>query len=62
MLLLGVVYKYKFGGYNATYYGKTKRNFKVQICEHLVISHLTANGDQRTPLMLQLTSIKLRDF
>ena len=26
---------------NATYYGKTKRHFKVQICERLGISHLT---------------------
>ena len=41
MLLSGLVYKYKCGGCNATYYGKTKRHFKVQICEHLGISHLT---------------------
>ena len=41
--------------------------FKVQICEQLGISHLTgkkgkdsqqqANGDPRTPLILQLLSI-----
>ena len=36
----GLVYKYKCGGYNAAY-DKTKRHFKVQICEHLSISHLT---------------------
>ena len=41
MLLSGLFYKYKRGGYNATYYGKTKRHFKVRICEHLDISHLT---------------------
>ena len=41
MLLSGLFYKYKHGGYNATYYGKTKRHFKVRICEHLGISHLT---------------------
>ena len=41
MLLSGLVYKYKCDGCNATYYGKTKRHFKVQICEHLGISHLT---------------------
>ena len=41
MLLSGLVYQYKCGGYNATYYGKTKRHFKVRICEHLNISHLT---------------------
>ena len=37
MLLSGLVYQYKCGGSNATYYGKTKRHFKVQICEHLDI-------------------------
>ena len=26
--------------YNATCYGKTKRHFKVRICEHLGVSHL----------------------
>ena len=41
MLLSGLVYQYRCGGCNATYYGKTKRHFKVQICEHLGISHLT---------------------
>ena len=41
MLLSGLVYQYKFGGSNVTYYGMTKRHFKVQICEHLGISHLT---------------------
>ena len=41
ILLSGLAYKYKCGDFNATYYGKTKRHFKVQICEHLGISHLT---------------------
>ena len=41
MLLSGLVYKYKSDGCNATYYGKTKRDFKVRTCEHLGISHLT---------------------
>ena len=41
MLLSGLVYQYKYGGCNATYYGKIKRHFKVRICEHLGISHLT---------------------
>ena len=41
MLLSGLVYQYKCGGYNATYYGKTKRHFNVRICEHLGISHLS---------------------
>ena len=41
MLLSGLVYQYKCGGCNATYDGKTKRHFKVRICEHLGISHLT---------------------
>ena len=39
MLLSGLVSKYS--DCNATYYGKAKRHFKVQICEHLSISHLT---------------------
>ena len=39
MLLSRPVYKCKCGGCNATYYGKTKRRFKDQICEHLSISH-----------------------
>ena len=41
MLLSGLAYKYKCGGCSVTYYGKTKRQFKVRICEHLGISHLT---------------------
>ena len=41
MLLSGLVYQYKCGGCNATYYGNTKRHFKVQICEHLDISYPT---------------------
>ena len=41
MLISGFVYKYRCGGCNAIYYGKTKRHFKVRICEHLGISHLT---------------------
>ena len=41
LLLSGLAYQYKCGGCNATYYGKTKRHFKVRICEHLGISHLT---------------------
>ena len=45
MLLSGLVYQYKCGGCNATYYGKTKRHFKVRICEHLDISHLTEKKD-----------------
>ena len=41
MLLSGLIYKYKCGVCNATYYGKTKRHFKVRICEHLGVPHLT---------------------
>ena len=41
MLLSELVYQYMCGGCNATYYGKTKRHFKVRICEHLDISHPT---------------------
>ena len=34
----------KCGGCNATYYGKTKHHFKVRLCEHLGISHLTGKA------------------
>ena len=37
----GIVYKFKCGGCNGTYYGKTKRHFKVRMCEHLGVSALT---------------------
>ena len=37
----GIVYKFKCSGCNATYYGKTKRHFKVRMCEHLGVSALT---------------------
>ena len=40
MLLSGLVYKYKCGGYNATYYSKNKCRFKVQICDFICIWHL----------------------
>ena len=40
MLVPGLVYKYKCGGCNVSYYGKTKFHFKVRICEHFGISHL----------------------
>ena len=34
LLYTGIVYKCQFGGYNASYYGKTKCHFTVRICEH----------------------------
>ena len=37
----GIVYKFQWGSCIATYYGKTKRHFKVRMCEHLGISALT---------------------
>ena len=37
----GIVYKFKCGGCNDTYYGKTKHHFKVRMCEHLGVSALT---------------------
>ena len=40
MLLSELVYQYRCGGCNATYYGKTKQHRKVRICKHLGISHL----------------------
>ena len=37
----GIVYKFQCCSCNTTYYGKTKRHFKVRMCEHLEISALT---------------------
>ena len=37
----GIVEKFQCGGCSATYYSKTKRHFKVRMCEHLRISALT---------------------
>ena len=39
-LYSGIVYKFKCGACNATYYGKTKHHFKVRVCEHLGVSAL----------------------
>ena len=41
-LFSGLFYKYNCSGCSATYYGKEKRYFKVQIYEHLKISYFTA--------------------
>ena len=40
-LCSGIIYKFKCGGCNATFYGKTKCHFKVRMCEHLGVSALT---------------------
>ena len=53
ILLSGLVYKYKCGGCNATYYGKTKLHFKVRMCEHLGISHLTGKNDNNKLTAIQ---------
>ena len=37
----GIVYKFKCGGWNATYYGKTKRLFKARIYERFGVSVFT---------------------
>ena len=37
----GIVYKFRFGCFNATYYGKTMGHFKVRMSEHLGVSALT---------------------
>ena len=37
----GIVYKFQCGSCNATYYGKTKRHFKVRMCEQLGTSART---------------------
>ena len=43
MSFSGLADKCKCGSCNATYYEKTKRHFKLRICEHLGISHLNEN-------------------
>ena len=35
MFLSELVYKYQYGGCDATYYGESKHYFKLRICEHL---------------------------
>ena len=35
-----IAHKFKCGGCNANYYGKTKRHLLVRICEHLEVSAL----------------------
>ena len=53
LLRSGIVYKFQCGSCNATYYGKTKRHFKVRMCEHLGISALTGKrvkGNDDPPL------------
>ena len=43
---------FKWGGFNASYYGKTKHHFKVQFYEHLGIRHRTGkkvNVDNSKP-------------
>ena len=37
----GLVYKYKRGGCNVTYYSKTNCHLKARICGHVVTSYLT---------------------
>ena len=40
-LRFSIVYKFKYGACNSTYYGKTKRHFKGRMCEHLGVPALT---------------------
>ena len=52
-LCSGIVYKFKCGGCNTTYYGKTKHHFKVRMCEHLGVSALTGKrvkGDSNSAI------------
>ena len=37
----GCIYEFKHSGCNATYYRKTKRHFKLRMCEHLGVFVLT---------------------
>ena len=49
-----VVYKFKCGSCNATYYGKTRRHFHHRVSEHLGVSDLT--GKQRKSHSLSAVS------
>ena len=51
-----VVYKFTCGDCNVTYIGKTVRHFKVRMCEHLGISHITGKSRKFNPL--QDTAVK----
>ena len=49
MMLVSVfIYKYKCCGCNATYYEKTKRHFRIRICDHLGISYLTVKEGEES--------------
>ena len=54
-LLSGIVYKYKCGSFNVTYYGKTKRHFKIRIYKHLGFLHLTREK-------MKIDTINLQQF
>ena len=40
-LTSGIVYKFQCGSCNASYYGQTKRHYKVRVSEHMGVSPLT---------------------
>jgi len=63
-----VLYKYTCGNCNITYIGKTKRHFKVRMCEHLGLSYITGkprkyNAQTTTAVREHLrTSQHIADF
>ena len=59
-ILSGLVYKCTCSDNNDAYYGNRKRQFKVRICKHLVISHLSGkklDNNNLTSLTFQLIFI-----
>ena len=62
MLFSGLIYKCKWDGHNATYYGKTKVHFKVQIFKHIGISHLAGPKVKIANLLCCSYSPSLEDF
>ena len=54
MIPLRALFKFKCSDCNVTYYGKTKRHFKVRISEHLGVSPLT---EKRVKTGYQTTAI-----
>ena len=54
MLLLGLAYKYKCGGWNANYYGMTKRHIMVWPSPNLLtFRHFTINIDNNKLTVIQ---------
>ena len=69
-LTSGIIYKFQCGSCNASYYGQTKRHFKVRVSEHMGVSPLT--GKLKAPyyrmtairehMLSSVHQVSMRDF